>query len=215
MGGFNWRLALIRLLQLVLLGTITVGAVVEEIRPLLEFLAGAGGGYLASKLFTAIRTDERLKAWIEAPGQQALKGVVAWLFFSPATAAGVVFFLGALVSAGASFALSWASGAPLNEAWGVLVSFLASQATYFFEHPNPFPVDHKTDNAGRAYLTLQQSPSFPPPARHYWPSSGPTGWPGDDAAGPIMAPPQSEVINLAGTARRVRPGEDSGDSSGT
>lgn len=142
MESFNWKALVLALLQLALLGGLTVAAVFNEVRPALELLAGAGGGWLASRVFAWVRSRKDLVAWIDSSGgvfTSYIKQAIAWIFFSPATAAATVFGLGVAISASAGFALAYFSGTPLNESWAALVAFVVSQVRFFIFHPDPLP----------------------------------------------------------------------------
>src|SRR5262245_10916154 len=98
-----WRFA-----ELALLGGLTYAGVTQELRPLLLFVAGAGGGVYASRLFGWVRANTDIQSWVTvnyhggwSSPLEVVAGMVGWLFFSPATAALVVAAIGAIFSGAA------------------------------------------------------------------------------------------------------------------
>jgi len=138
----DWRLIVQRISILALAGGLTAVAVANELTNALQFLAGAGAGWAASKLFAWVRANARLQAWIASSGQRWLnlvKYAIAWLFFSSASAALTVAGLSAAIAGAATLALALISGQPLGEAWPAMVAFAMSQWVYFLNHPDPLP----------------------------------------------------------------------------
>lgn len=133
---FDWRAMAERLLLLALLGSATTAATIAEVRPAMLFLAGSGGGWLASRLFGRLRESWGLRVWARdnwasprAPARYAAHAI-GWSIYSPATAALSVAVLGAVLSGAASATLAALSGASLSESWAAFVAFVVSQIVY-------------------------------------------------------------------------------------
>lgn len=140
--AFDWPGLAARLLGLLLVGGLTGGAIVAELRPVLLIIAGSGGGWLASRFFAWAREEKGggygLRVWARdnwnapAPLARLAAHAVGWSVYSPATAALSVAILGALLSGAASAVLAALSGAPLSEAWAAGVAFVISQIVYLW-----------------------------------------------------------------------------------
>lgn len=138
---FDWRGLAVRLVGLLLVGGLTTGAIVAELRPALLFIAGGGGGWLASRFLSWARAEAGggygLRVWARdnwhapAAAPRLAARVVGWAIYSPATAALSVAVLGAVLSGAATALLAALSGAPLSEAWAAFVAFVISQLVYF------------------------------------------------------------------------------------
>lgn len=88
--SFDWGAWLLRVVLFVIAGGVTGAALAGQAREPLTFLAGAGGGYLAHRLFKFVKENPRIGLWTMAvPADanvfvRALHAVVAYVFFSPA-----------------------------------------------------------------------------------------------------------------------------------
>ncbi len=135
---------LLRLLELAILGGLSYAAVAASAQPALAYIAGAGGGLYASKLFALVRDSAKLRAWVDArypgPGLGGLAaGAVAWAFFSTATSAATVAVMGLIISSLAVGTMSYFTTGTLSDATAAFVAFMASQAVYAVNHPRPAP----------------------------------------------------------------------------
>jgi hypothetical protein len=135
----NFRAFIVRFLVLALTGALTGAAVTAEITPILLFVAGSGGGYLASVWYEHFNQWDRLGGMVYTwytRGNRLQRGI-AWLlaevFFEKRTAALTVFIMATLLSGGATAVLAFFSGATLSGAWSALVAFIASQALYMYD----------------------------------------------------------------------------------
>lgn len=144
-SSIDLRGIVLRLFVLLATGALTGAAVLQELTPVVLFLAGSGGGIVASWLYERASWSVWLSSWVLAYWdgnvvQRSLARAVEFLFFDKRTAATVVFALSTLLSGVATAALTYLSGQPLSAAWTALLAFAASQVLYMWNKAHP-PVD--------------------------------------------------------------------------
>lgn len=108
----------------------------SDLDRVLVWLAGAGGGYCASRLFTWLRSESERSGLAKNNwnSPSVLRRMIArasgYLFLSPKLAPLTVCLLGAGISGSAVLALELVRGGSLNQGAAALVAFLVSQGVY-------------------------------------------------------------------------------------